>query len=33
MKIALKTQIPKLKLDDIVYGNDESEKSYTQARR
>ena len=33
MKIALKdAKYAKLKLDDIVYGNDESEKSYTQAQ-
>ncbi|HEY3719569.1 MAG TPA: substrate-binding domain-containing protein, partial [Roseiarcus sp.] len=33
MKTALKDpKYAKLKLDDIVYGNDESEKSYTQAQ-
>ena len=33
MKVALKDpKYAKLKLDDIVYGNDESEKSYTQAQ-
>jgi rhamnose transport system substrate-binding protein len=34
MKTALKDpKYAKLKLDDIVYGNDESEKSYTRRRR